>query len=406
MSVSQKQVEELLRAGIISAEQAEKINVHGQEGASSKIITVLSVLGAVFLGVGALLFIGSNWQEISAFGKVLILAGATFGSYWAGYYFAYQKKNLPKVGQALLFLGALLFGVSVFLIAQIYNVEADSRMLLVIWLAGVLPLVYVLRFKPTATLAVLIFYYWFISVAAQALTGRYWYTEMLLLCTAVLIVSLIVFLIGALHYRVDVLAPIARVYRLASLRVAMVVLFILTFRDLYPSTARYAGYAYSYYNQKPETPSAPVMLGIGAILALLGGALAMVFNPAKSKFAKLENGIVAGLAVMSLAVLYVPANQLYPIVFNLIFVGIIIALFWMGYGNRDMKLVNIAMGASVVLIFARYFDFFWDMLPASGFFIVGGTLLLLGGIALERKRREIKQQFAAVPAELTQMSAR
>lgn len=387
MGMNTKQVQDLVSAGIISAEQGERITARHNEGASGKIVTTLSVLGAVFFGAGALLFIGSNWQELSALAKVFILLIATFGSYWAGYYLAYQKKNFPKVGEALLFLGALLFGASVFLIAQIYNVQADSRVLLLIWLAGVLPLVYIVRFKPLATLAVFIFYYWFIATAFTAF-NRNWWSEPLLVFNAILVVSLLVFLIGALHYRSAVLAPIARVYRLTSVRVAMVVLFIFTFSDFYPSMNRYG----SAVSQTPDGASA--VLTAAALLVLIGGALAMIFNPAKSAFSKLENGIVAGLGAFSLLLMHVPGSTLYPVLANLIFAGLIVALFWIGYGSRDMKLVNIAMGASAFFVLARYFDFFWDMLPVSGFFLVGGALLLLGGIALERKRRVIKEQFA------------
>ena len=44
-----------------------------------------------------------------------------------------------------------------------------------------------------------------------------------------------------------------------------------------------------------------------------------------------------------------------------------------------------------VYIIAKYFDFFWDLLARSVFFMVGGIILVIGGIILERKRRELKK---------------
>jgi len=43
----------------------------------------------------------------------------------------------------------------------------------------------------------------------------------------------------------------------------------------------------------------------------------------------------------------------------------------------------------------KYFDWFWSLLPRSLFFIVGGLVLVLGGIALEKKRRQIKQELVS-----------
>jgi len=47
----------------------------------------------------------------------------------------------------------------------------------------------------------------------------------------------------------------------------------------------------------------------------------------------------------------------------------------------------------VLDVTARYFDFFWKLLPRSIFFIVGGLILLAGGMFLERKRRAVLDSF-------------
>jgi len=81
------------------------------------------------------------------------------------------------------------------------------------------------------------------------------------------------------------------------------------------------------------------------------------------------------------------------LLFNLILALLILTLLFIGYQREDMRLVNIGMAYLSILVIVRYFDFFWELLPRSIFFTVGGLILILGSIALERKRRQLKQKF-------------
>jgi uncharacterized membrane protein len=60
-----------------------------------------------------------------------------------------------------------------------------------------------------------------------------------------------------------------------------------------------------------------------------------------------------------------------------------------------VKLIGIGMTWLEIFILARYFDFFWDLLPRSVFFIFAGIILVMGGVALEKKRKQLQSQFAA-----------
>ena len=146
-----------LKEKVINASQAKRmlsdVESSRKERNSNKFIVSISTIGAILLGIGAILFIASNWQELSQIAKTLILVGSTGLAYYLGYLLKYQKQNLPKVGASLLFLGALLFGATVILISQIYNLNANNHMLVLIWLIGILPLVYALGSAPIAGLA-------------------------------------------------------------------------------------------------------------------------------------------------------------------------------------------------------------------------------------------------------------
>ncbi len=102
--------------------------------------------------------------------------------------------------------------------------------------------------------------------------------------------------------------------------------------------------------------------------------------------------LVAGI---TLTMLYSPLSEkTYMGLFNLIFLGLLVLLLYAGYNTENIGIINTAMFWFIPLIFARYFDFFWELLPRSLFFIVGGLALLAISIGLEKKRRDLKAQFA------------
>jgi uncharacterized membrane protein len=81
------------------------------------------------------------------------------------------------------------------------------------------------------------------------------------------------------------------------------------------------------------------------------------------------------------------------LLFNILFALEIFGLIILGFIRRYPTYVNIGLLFFALDVVARYFDFFWELLPRSLFFILGGLLLLFGGIILERKRRKILASF-------------
>ena len=78
---------------------------------------------------------------------------------------------------------------------------------------------------------------------------------------------------------------------------------------------------------------------------------------------------------------------------NLIFALAVLIVLFLGYLRESTVYVNIALFFFVLDLVVRYFDFFWELLPRSIFFIIGGLILLTGGVLLERKRRKILGSF-------------
>jgi uncharacterized membrane protein len=71
---------------------------------------------------------------------------------------------------------------------------------------------------------------------------------------------------------------------------------------------------------------------------------------------------------------------------------------WMvltGVDRGERRIVNLGIAGFGALILARYADTFWSLLDRSYFFMGGGALLLIAGVALERARRRLTARIAA-----------
>ena len=228
---NEKQINEWLESGVINQEQASKmisdVDQKSKEEKSSKFIVVISTIGSILLGIGAILFVASNWRGMPDLVKVFILLVSTFGAYYLGYLFKYSRENLPKVGVSLFFLGALLFGASIFLIAQIYNVNANAHVLILIWIIGIVPLIYAFRSTPIAALSSLLFFVW---VALFIFRGLRFLDDTLFSYPVIyLAAGTLLFGIGGIHYLKPQLNKIARIFRISGIKIAMLSLFLLTF---------------------------------------------------------------------------------------------------------------------------------------------------------------------------------
>jgi uncharacterized membrane protein len=112
---------------------------------------------------------------------------------------------------------------------------------------------------------------------------------------------------------------------------------------------------------------------------------------------------ILGLAVLMVIILFL--SLFFPkaspasvrgdlrLFFNILFALEIFGLIILGFIRRYPAYVNIGLLFFALDVIARYFDVFWELLPRSLFFILGGLLLLFGGIILERKRKKILSSF-------------
>lgn len=378
-------IQKWLDEGTINHAQAEKMRADlaecKKEHRSKRQVIAFSTIGAILIGIGAILFVASNWENIGNTFKVLLLVGSTIGIHYAGYHFKYENKKYPRLGSALILLSALFFGASLFLIAQIYNINANNSTLVLVWIIGVFPLIYGYMSTPVAGLCSLLFYLWI----GLLYTERTDLEKLISMKDLYLLSGIAVYFTGVLHGFTEKVKHAEKTFKFMGLQAVLIALFVHTFK---------------IWEYKVEI-IVPVIYAISGIL-LLAVLLAKPLREKSRSFqADVSISIIALLmASITLTTIYVPESyisapeKVYMIIFNVIFLGLLTLLLYAGYNMEDIGIVSTAMFWFILLIFARYFDFFWELLPRSLFFMLGGLVLLVISIVLERKRRELKVQFS------------
>ncbi len=388
-----KEIDLWLSDGLISSEQKRSILARysalaaaDEKAGPGKLVTTISVLGSILIGLGILLFIGSNWSAIPVWSKLFIIFAAMLVSYAAGFYLRYEKKNFPKVGAALILLGAIIFGAGIFLVAQIYNITVHYPNGPLMWGLAVLPLAYLLRLKPILYLSILTLLIWLGMEASFHTTLAY--RDFIPLVSLYLIAGALLWSLGIMHKSLASIRDIASPYLLSGLIISFGAGYILTF-DISGARMGDSGLQFFY-----------------AVIAVIFVISVMLIVSARN----FEKGIVAEIIFLSAIIITViiaclvytqsefPGRkghdfELITFIVNLVFAAAIIGIIYLGYMRHSIIYINVGLIFFVLDLIARYFDFFWKLLPRSLFFILGGIVLLAGGIMLEKKRRKILASF-------------
>jgi uncharacterized membrane protein len=140
---------ELINKGIISPEISDNIKSHyGKEENNNwkqVILTIFGVLGAVFIGLGLILLIGNNWDELSRQSRTVIsLAPMIIAQSIAGFTI-WKKYESPAwlEGSAIFLMAAI--GSSIALIGQTYHLSGDLESFLFTWMLLSIPIVYIMK---------------------------------------------------------------------------------------------------------------------------------------------------------------------------------------------------------------------------------------------------------------------
>jgi uncharacterized membrane protein len=385
-------------SGIITGEQERAILArYGMEGARAIralrlgwFTTAVSIIGAIVLAAGVVLFFGSQWDTMPSWFRASAVFAGVGVSYAAGYALIYRY-GMQRLGSALLLLGVLLFEAGLFLLAQIYNMPlcagggggcaAPSSTLLLLAAVGAFPMAYLFgsRIIMLLALANATFCAIFELVTRYPDSPK---TESVLVVIAVLGIAL--YAIGRLHALYRALAHYADTYVFSGLLVLLGLVYVFTFDE--PWSAMIDADVQSY--------AAPPIVYVSIALALMLVAAQWWLRP-RDVESQIDAGAQAALLAVAGIVATWPAWTGYAIVFNAVYFAVAGGLVTRGFLRGDERYINFGLAVVALGLLTRYVDVFWSLLAGSAFFMIGGLLLLGVAFALERMRRQLVRAMPA-----------
>ena len=386
-----EELEAWQRDGTVTAEQAQAVLARypdyppGHEASRRRqgLVTGLSILGGILIGLGVITFFAANWDEISRGVKLASLIAGMLLSYGAGYAI-WQRSGPTAYAVAFVLLGCIIYGAGVHLIGQIYHISVNHPNLSMFWFLGVAPLAYVTRSRPVMFLAIVLF------LAAVAFRQQDW-LEAIDGSEAAIALSALYIALGAFLYAVgkakrqfEGWESLGGLFQALGLITAFASLYLLTFHDIFDDSGTIGGASLAYWG-----------LAYGASAIAIGVTAGMAWLRARQGervTAELaEAGAIAVLLAAAHVAVWVSAgwDPLYPIVFNALFALSALGLMASGYLRDHRGRVNLSIVFIALYVITRYFEYSIDLLDSSLLFSGAGVILLAGGYLLDRGRRRM-----------------
>jgi uncharacterized membrane protein len=181
-----------IEAGFQSTDEPQEVG--------KKTIKVLVLIGALLIGAGIFSFIAANWQEMSRPLKIGTIMVSMLCAHALGWFFS-ESRGLDKVGEALIFLGTLIYGAGIFLIAQMYQTRAIWPDGFILWLFGAVAMGFAIESTTTLGLSLFLAFAALCGYPSQILNfgsqGQFLQTSSLLLVAA----TIITFWAGSLMHK-------------------------------------------------------------------------------------------------------------------------------------------------------------------------------------------------------------
>jgi uncharacterized membrane protein len=387
--------------GLITEAQRERLLARYPPDAVQA-VGLLPLLGSILVGLSALSVVAANWQSLPTPLRLGLLLGSLLAAYAGGEYFL--RRGNRRVGHGLIGLGLVLFGASIILTSQLYQLVGYDISGLLAWVVvGVLlsylydsqtlillPIVIGAAVQTYCTQALGIFSYTIVALVALGSGYRWWRRPDTLMASVLavgllwqaalwvalshskitwfFIPAMLVYAAGDWHRD----RPAARALQGPPLVAAY--LFALGLA-LFGETDQYAGLL------RP-----PVLAYLGALAAIF--ALSVAGKRQQGRLASLPDWLLLlpgfylpgglPLAIATLVVLYAHAGSV------------------LARAHRSGEAEQLTLGTVLFIIatMVAYFKLTWAFLDKSLFFLIGGVLLL--SLSWYLRRRNASRLAAGV----------
>ena len=409
--------------GLVSKEQAEKIlGLYDAELPSgdknARGYNILMTLAALFIGLAVIVLVSANWEDIPRAVRMIGLISVTAATNLMGVRAYHQQRE--GTAKIWLFLGAIFYGTSIMLIAQIYHLGEHFPDGVYWWMLGILPLALITKGFILMLMSIVLTFIWFFIEAGMGfmpwsfvvfmIIGLYYSIQLhgsvliffasvfglnlwlvTLSCwwlgrskgeldtsieTAVLSSACTIFtvVIGAWMERragSDRLKTYGGVIRLWGVRAGLVMLLVFSFKGVW---REFLGAKFEH----PEMLVLALILGVGTFLA----AAVMQLREHSDRETLLKLG-VTGLCVVFWATAIVASGfsensslSIWVVSTNLLAVVCGIALIVEAVHETSTAYFYMGIGVLLLLAVFRYFDLIGDYIGAAILFMVCGGILM------------------------------
>ena len=413
---------------IISQEQADRLRERYTALADGPPwgLLVFASAGALVIGLGVILLLAYNWNEIPKFGKLALVFAAVISAHVAGLVLYRKDGWQRRLGEAFSLLGTMLFGAGIWLVAQIYHIDEHYPNGFFLWALGALAFAWILESIPHALLATVllaiwggaeVFQFhdpnpWALLLVVVGLVPLSWKKQSALLLAFVLAAVELLFIAGVLDYgggsrafssslALGVLligaarltselrpsfsagAPVMAFFGFAGFFVCT---YLLTFHDA-------AGDLLNWSKRPGAHPSVAAVHS-WAIFVLAAAAWAWIGW--QSLIRKWQLAVeewlvpIALLYAYGLAALGMGTRQNESFIaasFNVMLLGM--AVMWMWRGCNESRLRPTLIGSLLLgaVVLARYFDLFQSLAARGLAFILLGGIFMAEAMYYRRNRQ-------------------
>lgn len=382
-----------------------------------KVVSTIAMIGATLIGLSAMLAVSANWEGIASLLKVLLVAFATLASYIAGWYLKSASMK-PRVGDAMILLGSMLYGAGIWLVCQQFQYELHFSLGVLLWALGIIPIAISARSGMVAVLSCSLMNYWLFMEQYNLINALLWCATCVPLAYFVRSPwALSKVLVGAALWLVE--GPRIGVYGLAIYGLSLCLLYL------------------SHFNKSMLKGMSKPFLYVGSIITLL--ALLGLSDDSLRRFI-LERGVQDIIVLYTLYALFVASAVLsfrnkigmLPEWIGLLVIGF--ACFVLQFVTHEVSnilvsnaimlfasigfvvtsicrlnnqiLLSITLTLLTAQISMTYFDNFFSMTDRSLCFLAGGVLLVAAAFAAERAGKAASSRTASPKIETPQLATR
>jgi len=420
------------KEALISPDQKEKLvtRYRAQKESSYHDYTtlIISVIGALLIGMGIILFFAYNWDKIPRMFRLALILVTMSASYVGGMWGREKYPAYKGIGESFIFLGVILFGSGIWLIAQMYNIEIEYPWGWFFWAIAATAITYTADSIPVSLLSSVLWLAWaitclckwnepnflFLPLAACAIFPFVYCRKSLLalwgalLCLffgtlfamdnrvmfyALSAMGVTSIQAGIIHLNMDKEDAFTGPYLKAGFFSLLLGLYVGSFQN----------YQDTFWIITDHDWQSLFIIGIWAACGVISSILC--WKAWDKKYHRMDlwyELIGRGLPILVLVYsTFLPVMiqfeavdtniALISAIFsNFLLLGIAASLLYLGQKENQLSLLYVGTIIFLLIAIGRYFDLFEDRLQRSVYFLVIGGLFIWYSFWLSKKHKEIK----------------